>query len=198
MGTKRSFVCGVGVNDADYSISSTENGKYVKCHFYSKWKSMIYRCYSKKSFIKDPSYENCRVSDDWLTFSNFKRWMESQDWKGNHIDKDLLSGGSKIYSKDTCCFISEEVNNFLVDRVHTSKFMNGVSWCRARGLYQSHISDTFLKKSVSLGRYKTELEAHLAWRRRKHEIAIILAEKQKDHRIKDALLRRYAPEPMDG
>lgn len=195
MATKRSLICGVGVNDADYSISFKCGGVYRKCPFYAKWKAMIYRCYSPLENKRNPSYIGCTVSSEWLLFSNFKRWMESQDWQGKHLDKDLLSSGAKIYSPETCCLVSEEVNNFIVDKKNKNGLMTGVSWCAERSMYQAHISDTVLKKNVALGRFKSEKDAHMAWALRKHEIAKQIASKQSDERVSAALLKKF-PEPV--
>ncbi|MEN1899919.1 hypothetical protein AAIP21_27495 [Pseudomonas aeruginosa] len=41
---------------------------------------VLRRCYSKSGEIP-ASYDGCRIADEWLTFSNFKRWMESRPWK---------------------------------------------------------------------------------------------------------------------
>jgi hypothetical protein len=30
----------------------------------------------------------CSVSDDWKYFSNFKLWMEKQDWGRKHLDDE--------------------------------------------------------------------------------------------------------------
>ena len=106
------LVYGVGINDADYVVQKWETIGYVNgkqkqkliwiCPYYSAWKSMLKRCYSSKYQDKRPTYKGCSVSDEWLTFSVFKVWMEKQDWEGKQLDKDLLFEGNKIYSADTC------------------------------------------------------------------------------------------------
>ena len=122
----KKLVYGVGINDADYAtqIKKTigyENGKQKQkliwsCHFYEKWKSMLERCYSERFKIKFPTYKDCTVCEEWLTFSNFKSWMEEQDWQGKELDKDLLVVGNKIYSPQTCCFLTKMINTFIMDR----------------------------------------------------------------------------------
>ena len=86
---RRTFkkVYGVGINDADYTIKPTIENNRSKCMYYEKWIKMLQRCYSKSYQEKHPSYKGCSVCEEWLTFSNFKAWMETQDWKGKSLDK---------------------------------------------------------------------------------------------------------------
>ena len=121
---KNKLVYGVGINDADYIVciyeelprtNGKQNQKIVwRCPFYSRWMSMLRRCYSKAYQEKQPSYKGCSVCEEWLTFSNFKSWMETQDWEGKQLDKDLLVYKNKIYSPETCVFIDQRLNTFLV------------------------------------------------------------------------------------
>ena len=113
------LIFGVGVNDANYitRIEKVVDGKKKtiwKCPFLVKWVSMLQRCYYKKYQEGQPTYRGCRVCDEWLTFSNFKKWMEQQEWEGRQLDKDFLVEGNKIYSPDTCMFIPQKLNNFIV------------------------------------------------------------------------------------
>jgi hypothetical protein len=113
--TKNRLVFGVGKNDADYVVHEEINGKRVMCPFYSVWSSMIRRCYSSVFHSKKPTYKNCFVAKEWLTFSTFKNWMRSQKWEGRELDKDILKIGNKLYSPDTCVFVTREVNILLVN-----------------------------------------------------------------------------------
>ena len=80
------LVYGVGVNDDSHPVTSyirTKDGKKLQnwvCPFYKKWRSMLQRCYDPKNINRQPAYINCFVCEEWLTFSNFKAWMEQQDW----------------------------------------------------------------------------------------------------------------------
>lgn len=110
------LVYGVGNNDADYVVEKREEIGYVGgkrrrklmwvCPYYQTWKDMIKRCYSTKCQEKFPTYKGCSVSADWHTFSNFKAWMEKQNWEGKQLDKDILIEGNKVYSPETCVFVS--------------------------------------------------------------------------------------------
>ena len=176
-------VHGVGINDADYNTNYP-----VRCKYYSKWTDMLMRCYSKHYQAKNPRYIGCTVCNDWLIFSNFKMWMETQDWIGKELDKDLLGDG-RIYSPETCCFISRAVNAFLVQR---GSGLTGVCWHKDAKKFQSNCRNPFTKKQENLGLYLTDIEAHNAWLARKNEHAISLAAKESDSKIKNALLSRYA------
>ena len=114
----KSLINGVGINDATESITKSVfvNGKYKlvwRCPYYEKWKSMLDRCYFQKGVTRHKAYVDCYVCDEWLTFSNFKSWMETQDWEGRVLDKDLLVYGNKIYSPKTCLFIDQRINSFI-------------------------------------------------------------------------------------
>lgn len=202
MKSKPRLVYGVGINDADYVVKKKETISYTEgkqkqkliwfCPYYRVWTSMLARCYSPKYQEKQPTYKGCSVSDDWLTFSNFKSWMETQDWEGKQLDKDLLFEGSKIYSAETCVFVTQTVNKFTTDRGATrGEWMIGVCWHKRVNKFMSKCSNPFTKKKEHLGCFTCELEAHQAWLKRKLELAHELAAIQTDERVAKALINRY-------
>ena len=77
------------------------------------WKNMLKRCYDENVRYKFPTYKDCDVCDEWLYFSNFKRWFDENYVKGYQLDKDILVKGNKIYSPNTCCFVPQEINKLL-------------------------------------------------------------------------------------
>lgn len=113
--TKRKLLFGVGTNDADYIVSPKINGRQVRCPYYQRWVNMIERCYSTKTHKRQPTYKDCRVCNEWLVFSKFKDWMITRDWKGLHLDKDLLVMGNKVYAPNLCLFVPHDINNLLGD-----------------------------------------------------------------------------------
>lgn len=196
------LVYGVGINDADYVTEKYETVGYVDgkrkqkrvwfCPYYRAWRGMLERCYSTKWQERQPTYKGCTVSEDWLTFSNFKSWMESQDWEGRHLDKDLLFEGNKAYSDKTCVFVTQTVNNFTIDSgASRGEWMIGVNWDKAAGKFKSQCSNPFTKKQENLGRFASEQEAHNAWIKRKLELVHQLAAIQDDERVAKALISRY-------
>lgn len=157
--TSCSIVFGVGVNDADYSVREGlyENGRLVYswvCPFYQTWLNMLSRCYSARMQERSPTYRGCEVCDKWLTFSNFKAGMELQDWVGNELDKDLFGDG-KLYSPETCCFISKNMN-LLISSYRRGV---GVSFHKKTQKWRAYYYHPVCKKQVHLGMYKDKDEA---------------------------------------
>lgn len=201
MKTKK-LVYGIGINDADYAVSKYEIIGYVdgkkkqkmiwRCPYYRTWVDMLQRSYSVKRQEQFPTYIGCTVSDEWLTFSNFRDWMITQVWEGNHLDKDILFEGNKIYSADTCVFVSPMVNTFVIDcGAARGKYLIGCNWHKASKKFRARCSNPFTKKLEQLGYFTTDLEAHEAWLKRKLELAHLLAAEQDDQRVADALIERY-------
>ena len=196
---RNKLVCGVGINDADYNVDvkKTINGKRVlvwRCPFYKCWKTMLERCYSENYYEKNPTYKDCKVCDEWLLFSNFKKWMEQQDWEGKQLDKDLLVVGNKVYSPETCVFVDCTVNNFIIDKsAYRGEFMIGVDLFKRDNKFRVRCSNPFTRKREWLGYFTNELDAHLAWKTKKHEFACQLADSEycNDSRLANALRTRY-------
>tara|TARA_R110000822_G_scaffold254332_3_gene380642 strand:+ start:6576 stop:7337 length:762 start_codon:yes stop_codon:yes gene_type:complete len=103
-------VFGVGYNGIGEHKNSVE-GKATSA--YSRWKDMLRRCYCKKTLNTQSAYSNVTVCDEWHDFQNFATWFYSNYIDGFDLDKDLLSGDLKIYSPETCCFLSPEQNSLL-------------------------------------------------------------------------------------
>lgn len=198
----RKLVHGVGRNNANYAVVKhgiTEVNGVRKlrqvwgCQYYRVWANMLMRCYSVKWQERRPTYKGCIVSNDWLTFTDFKSWMEKQKWEGMHLDKDLLFEGNKVYSANTCMFVTPVVNTFASDcGASRGEWLIGVCWSKERGKFQSYCSNPFTKKKEHLGYFDTEQEAHEAWRKRKLELAHELAAIQEDPRVAKALIDRYS------
>jgi len=186
------LVYGVGVNDADYFTQQKINGKKYACPFYKKWLGMLERCYCPKYQAKYQTYIGCSVTDEWLTFSNFKGWMETQDWKGKQLDKDLLVKGNKIYSPETCVFVDRVTNSFTTDCLASrGEWPLGVSFNKSNSKLMAYCRNPFAKKLDHLGYFACQKQAHEAWRKRKHELSCKLANLQTDERVASALRVRY-------
>lgn len=204
----KKLVYGVGINDADYVVQKHETIGYVDgkqkrkrvwvCPYYETWVDMLRRCYSAKAQERNPTYKGCTVSEEWHTFSNFKSWMEKQQWEGKSLDKDLLFRGNKVYSADTCVFVTQMVNTFTIDcRAARGKWLIGVDWHKLAGKFRATISNPFNKKNEYLGYFTCELEAHNAWHKRKLELAHELAAIQTDPRVAKALIDRYSKQYVE-
>ena len=199
------LVCGIGVNDLPYRVQIkewvTENGgkrirKLVfQCKYYEVWKDMLKRCYSEKFLESKPSYIGTSVCSEWLYASAFKKWMEQQDWHGKCLDKDIIAPGSKLYSPETCAFVLKATNSFVIasDAIR-GEYPTGVSLSKGKGKYIARCKNPFTRKREHLGYFSTPQDAHEAWRKRKHELAQLVAAKESDPRVVEALKKRYSLE----
>lgn len=199
------LVCGIGVNDADYTVQIKEvvhgsryaNGQYKQkqvwtCPFYNTWTNMLKRCCSELQLGKYTNYMGCTVSEEWKLFSNFRKWMVEQDWEGMQIDKDILIFGNKLYSAETCVFVSQGVNKFLTDSYKArGEWPLGVSLDKRSGRFRARCNDPFTGKTDVLGYFDCPHEAHQAWLAKKLEHAYALAAIQADPRVAKALIERY-------
>ena len=197
------LVFGVGVNDLGYRTQVyeyvTENGgkrirKHVFiCTYYTVWRNMLQRCYSKKYLESNPSYIGTSVCSEWLYATAFKKWMEQQDWHGKCLDKDIVVPGSKLYSPETCAFVLPTTNLFVVARdASRGGYPTGVSLLKHTGKYQARCQNPFTGKKEHLGLFSTPEEAHEAWRKRKHALAQLVAATESDPRVVEALKKRYS------
>ena len=208
MGKK--LIHGVGVNDANYvtQVKVCTGEKYPKgsnrqvliwvCPFYLKWKDMLTRCYSGKYHLSRPTYKDCTVCEDWLLFSDFRKWMVVQNWKDKHLDKDILVEDNKIYSPTTCIFVFKKVNTFIGDRAAArGKYLIGSTLPKGKSRFSSQCNNPFKDKGdprkYHIGYFNTEIEAHLAWKKRKHEYACALANSEyvTDERVRQVLKNKY-------
>ncbi len=182
----RGLVFGFGVNDSSYVVSKKINGKVKMCPYYTKWLSMICRCYSVKCQSRQPTYAECTVCDEWKFFSAFKSWMKKQDWKGKHLDKDILVQGNSVYSPSTCLFVSAAINTLLIKPLSDSEdHFAGVSFNKNSGKYQSDVS--FNGRQEYLGLFESPEEAYEAYKVAKYAIIKSVAELQSEP-LKSALL----------
>lgn len=149
---------------------------------------MLQRCYDTKFHKHRPTYRGCIVCEEWLTFSNFKKWMEKQDWEGKQLDKDLLVFGNKVYSPDTCVFIDLAMNTFI-SGCDTSS--GGYYWHAKNKKFVARCNNPLTKITENLGNFYCSEDAHQAWKKRKHELACQLAELQTDEQVASALRNRY-------
>ncbi len=175
---------GVGINDIEDDVRSDA---------YNAWAGMLDRCYSERS--RHTTYKGCTVCDEWLTYSNFRRWFNNskngyQD--GYHLDKDILLKGNKIYSPETCCFVPLRINEIIVN-------------CKAaRGKYPLGVRETKAKRYAAyiyrdgrqnhLGVFESPYDAFAAYKQAKEayikEIATeYFSRGEITKRVYDALMR---------
>jgi hypothetical protein len=200
---------GWGVKDVNYAVRKylelpRVNGKQShkliwSCPYHIIWQNMLKRCFSIKVQEVQTTYVGCTIHEDWKYLSNFIKWVDSQpnrDWQNCQLDKDLLFSGNKIYSPETCVFIPQKLNGFILDSYRSrGLLMLGVSSSkRVKKPFTAQCKNPFSDESSYIGMYTTELEAHKAWQAKKHEYACQLADLQDDPRVAEALRQRYSPD----
>ena len=184
---RNKLLYGVGINDANYNTQPMIGSKQVMCKYYSTWKSMLERCYDSKYQTKYPTYIGCTVTEEWLTFSNFRNWMMLQDWEGKCLDKDTLAQGNKIYSPETCIFVTNAINLLFIKRdAGRGEYKLGVSFHKKKGKYISQCKID--GKNKFLGYYLTEEEAYQVYVSFKTAHIRTIALEQTDLRLREALL----------
>lgn len=103
-------VYGVGcIGDGEHNVIS--NGKQERK--YKIWIAMLQRCYSEDLQKRDVAYKGCTVCDEWHNYQNFADWYESNypsDGLVYEIDKDIKVDGNKVYSPETCLFVTHKEN----------------------------------------------------------------------------------------
>jgi hypothetical protein len=186
------LVFGVGINNADYKQEErirwkTEDGinksKLLwQCPYHLKWHNILQRCYSPAYHKLKETYRDCYICDEWKLFSNFKAWMELQDWENKVLDKDLLIENNKEYSPDTCIFISRDLNTFLTLSDKTrGNYPIGVNYYRWNNSFRAGIC--YKGKSKSLGYFSTPEEAHLQWQKAKLDRVIEFIDDTTEDRV---------------
>lgn len=184
---KNKLLLGIGINDVDYCTKPTVGGKQVMCKYYQTWSNMIERCYSYKYQVRYPTYIGCTVCEEWLTFSNFKAWMMLQDFEGKCLDKDILVQDNKIYSPDTCIFVTKAINVLFTKRdAARGQYKLGVYFSKRDGKFMAQCNVNGKKKF--LGYYLAEEEAYQAYKVFKTEYIRTIALEQTDERLKQAML----------
>ena len=191
-------VFGVGVVGTKYPI--TISGRNTK--EYDLWKSMVRRCYSDKYQKKYPTYEGCKVSDNFKSYEYFYEWCNKQIGFGNKgfdLDKDLLVKGNKVYSEYSCIFLPNEINLLLTKRTASrGNHLIGVYYHKRGKVFMAQVSKN-KGKQEKLGSFNTELEAFNAYKIAKESFVKEQANKWKgqiDERACNALMN-YTVEITD-
>lgn len=109
-------------------------GKFTcKDESYSHWRNMVERCYNEKFHLRQPTYKDCEICEEWRDFQSFSVWFydnipNNYSEEKYEIDKDILMKGNKIYSPIGCCFVPKRINQYLTNsKASRGKFPLGVS-----------------------------------------------------------------------
>ena len=146
----------LGIGEYPCSI----NSKITKV--YSTWYAMFTRCYDPKWLSIYPTYKGCKVSPEWYCLQDFGAWFDKHYIEGLELDKDTRIKGNKIYSPDTCMFITQDENKvaaqaitgtFCSPETERIEVYNIAEFARERGLSKSGLY------AVKNGKRKT----HKGW-----------------------------------
>ena len=177
------------IADNDWGSPVSYNGKHI--YEYDLWMHMLERSLSEDKKVVNKSYKDVSCSTDWLSMRAFINDVSKMVGYGIgwQLDKDLLSGGIKIYSKDTCCFLPSEINCAITVRNKSNNLPNGVTHHKNKGKFQAQCR--MLDKRKYLGLFETPDEAFSVYKIAKENHLKDLAEKWKgkiDNRAYDALI----------
>lgn len=195
MGENSKLVAGVGINDANYAVVQYEyyysfienrNKRRMvwRCPFYTAWSNMLVRCHNINLKKRQQNYIDATCCKEWLLFSNFKAWMEQQDWEGKQLDKDIITCGGKHYSPETCTFVTAELNTVLAlsDGRHKDNNL-------PLGVVKILKKDSNVKYRVLIGKIKKSrsfddaFEAHRFWQQHKIKRLTNLLDKNLDYLV---------------
>jgi len=185
-------VFGVGINDANYAVSPIgPDGKRLLSPYYDAWNGMLKRAYCLKFHARFPTYTGVTVCEEWHSFMAFRAWMETQDWQGKQLDKDIIVPGNKVYSPDTCVFVPPAINTLLLDGgAARGEWPIGVYWHKRGKKFCAQIK--IAGRLKYLGLFTCPHEAHMAWRKAKVRLVRDAAREQDDQRVYAGLMRRAA------
>lgn len=175
------LVSGVGFMGEGDAIASL-NGKATMQ--YSTWYNMIKRCYDVKYHKKRPTYVGCLVCKEWHNFQTFSKWFDENyyeiDTERMCLDKDILVKGNKIYSPETCIFVSHNINClFIKKKTERGNYPIGVHFDKNNNKYVSKCGDN-LGGSIEIGRFSTVEEAFHHYKQVKEGVIKKVANKYKD------------------
>jgi len=150
---------------------------------YAVWNDMLSRCYSIKRQERQPTYIGCSVCDEWLYYSNFKKFYDEKFYivEGfrTELDKDILIKGNKVYSPKTCVFVPSNINNLFTSRKKfRGEYQIGVHLDKRTNKYSSYCNTADIPQKY-LGAFLTPLEAFEAYRKCKEQVIKDIANKYK-------------------
>ena len=162
---KRRQRLGGAINDLPFVVTFGNKKHPV----YSMWDHMLERSLSNVWKQKYPTYKDTYCCENWLIASNFAKFTKGTSLHGLELDKDILVENNKIYSPNTCLLVPQNINKFIINTNKTSTYMLGVTYESDRNKFRARINNPFTSKREDLGRFDSELMAHIAWCEKKAE-----------------------------
>ena len=137
------------------------------------WNNMLQRCYDPKYQERYPTYKGCKVEEYLLNFQNMGKWINENYYEipGEKIclDKDILCKGNKIYSRDTCIFVPQRINNLFTKRDKSRGDTPIGVTPTSSGNYRVDCNNGYGKLNY-LGSYSTEKEAFEIYKNYKEKV----------------------------
>ena len=159
---KNKKIFGVGVNDFSKGVQNSD-GKII--WQYRLWSNILYRCYKEDKCL---GYRNNTIDEKWLSFNCFYNdinkisFNERYETHNYQVDKDILSKGLHHYSKDTICFIPQQINKILTLRTNArGQYKLGVSLDKKSNKFRSQINKN--GKRFVIGFYDNQEDAYMAY-----------------------------------
>lgn len=150
---------------------------------YRIWVDMIARCYDKVRYPKYKTYNDCSVCDEWHCYANFKKWYDENFYRIDDetmcIDKDIIVKGNKIYSPETCVFVSQKINKLFVNnKACRGKYPVGVHYNKNLKLFVAAVKIDNVKSQKTY--HHTPEEAFESYKQMKEQRIKDIAEQYKD------------------
>jgi hypothetical protein len=103
-----------GIGYLDTNIKIPMRGTSMIRRAYDLWANMLKRCYGNYKTC----YNDCTVDKRWHSFKNFLNSIQALEgydrWEKNEehicLDKDIKKPGNKVYSQETCMFVTNHDN----------------------------------------------------------------------------------------
>ena len=141
--------------------NSKKYGFKTDTKYYIHWRNMLRRCYDPKYHIKQPSYKDCVVCEDWLDFQNFAKWYEENKYDIDEplsLDKDLVCMGNKTYCPEMCTLVPQSLNSILANTTVKGMYPLGVYYHKRAKKFTSSLAT--IHGRVHYGYHDTPEQAH--------------------------------------
>lgn len=144
-------VCGIGINDADYSVLRKEGKRVVwRCPYYARWNRLL-------EVAKKRGYS---VIPPWQYFSNFRQWLINE---GYDSTKAVAILAPRLNDKNlfvlTVAVVTKEHAKYL-NSISRSK--TGLLWVtEGKKGYVGNVSLLYPEKHRMIHRGNSPLDIHL-------------------------------------
>lgn len=140
-------------------------GSKLNHKIYNMWHNMLIRCYDKEYHKLKPTYKECTCHKDFLTLSNFVKWIEQEprynDFVtsiGNYkwaIDKDILVKGNKEYTYGKIALVTMSENSKeSSSRLDRSNYNYSAMGRKSADLHSRAIIGVSVKNPLDMRFYK--------------------------------------------